>query len=149
MNVRKDQPMTTEQKRLVRESFQSISDSLGPLALLFYARLFELDPALRPMFHQDIVIQGRKLMSMLTAVVENLDDLDQMAPALRAMGQRHTGYGVQPEHYQAVKGALLWTLGQVLDTDFYPEVKTAWTAVIDAISTAMQTGAAQIPAARS
>jgi hemoglobin-like flavoprotein len=88
-------------------------------------------------------------MSMLTAVVENLDDLDQMAPALRAMGQRHTGYGVQPEHYQAVKGALLWTLGQVLDTDFYPEVKTAWTAVIDAISTAMQTGAAQIPAARS
>jgi hemoglobin-like flavoprotein len=145
-NIDKAISMTAEQKRLVRESFHSISDSTGPLALLFYARLFELDPNLRPMFHQDIVVQGRKLMSMLAAVVANLDDLDRLSPTLRAMGQRHIGYGVHPEHYREVKSALLWTFGQVLDTDFYPEVRAAWSAVIDAISTTMQAGAAELPA---
>jgi len=137
--------MTSEQKRLVRESFQSISDSLGPISLLFYARLFEQDPSLRPMFVQDIAIQGRKLMSTLTTVVQNLDDLDQLSPALRALGQRHAGYGVRSDHYKLVKGALLWTLGQVLDTDFYPEMKAAWSEVIDTISLAMQSGAAELP----
>ena len=137
--------MNAEQKRLIRESFESISDSLGPISLLFYARLFELDPSLRPMFHQDIAIQGRKLMNTLTAVVENLDNLGQLSPALRALGLRHTGYGVRLEHYQLVKGALLWTLGQVLDTDFYPEVKAAWSEVIDSVSAAMQAGAAELP----
>src|SRR5215469_7781750 len=123
--------MTAEQKRLIRESFQSIGDSLGPISLLFYARLFEQDPSLRRLFVQDIAIQGRKLMSTLTTVVDNLDHMEQLSVALRAMGQRHAGYGVRPEHYQLVKGALLWTLGQVMDTDFYPEVKAAWSEVID------------------
>ena len=88
--------MTSEQKRLVRESFQSISDSLGPISLLFYARLFEQDPSLRPMFVQDIAIQGRKLMSTLTTVVQNLDDLDQLSPALRALGRSCPPSAPQP-----------------------------------------------------
>ena len=42
--------MTLREKQLVRESFQGIGEVAGPLSLLFYGRLFELDPALRPMF---------------------------------------------------------------------------------------------------
>lgn len=137
--------MTPAQKQLVCESFPAVREMLEPLSLLFYGRLFELNPALRPMFRSDIAVQGRKLMDMLTAVIDNLDHLEDLAPAIRAMGQRHVGYGVQLEHYDAVKTALIWALGQALDTEFYPEIKTAWSSVIEAISTVMKEGAAEVP----
>src|SRR6266699_5146129 len=121
--------MTAEQKQLIRESFPAIREMAGPVSLLFYGRLFALEPALRPMFRQDIELQGRKLMDMLTAVVDNLDRFEGMAPALQALGQKHVGYGVRPEHYQTLTLAVIWALGQALDTQFYPELRSAWLAV--------------------
>jgi hemoglobin-like flavoprotein len=137
--------MTPRQKQLIRESFTGIREMAGPVSLLFYGRLFALDAALRPMFRQDIELQGRKLMDMLTAVVDNLDHFEGLAPVLRAMGQRHAGYGVRPEHYQTVSQALIWALGQALDTEFYPELKAAWLAIIEAVSLGMKEGAAELP----
>ncbi len=60
------------------------------------------------MFHGDIAVQGRKLMDMVTAVVGSLDQLDKLDPLLQALGQRHVGYGVRPEHYQLVAQSFLW-----------------------------------------
>ena len=139
--------MTPQEKQLVRESFQRIGEVAGPLSLLFYGRLFELDPSLRPMFRQDIEIQGRKLMDMLTAVIGGLDDLDGLTPVFRAMGQRHAGYGVLPRHYETVERALIWALGQALEADFAPEVRSAWRSVIRLIGTSMREGAAELPPA--
>jgi hemoglobin-like flavoprotein len=136
--------MTPQHKRLVRTSFEEISEAAEPIALLFYGRLFELDPALRPLFVQDIRVQSRKLMAMLAVAVDSLDDLDQLAPALRALGQRHAGYGVQPEHYATLKAALLWAFGQALRGGLNPDTKDAWRAVIDAISTYMMDGASEL-----
>lgn len=137
--------MTSRQKQLVRESFFTIRETAGPLSMLFFGRLFQLDPALRPMFHQDLRLQGRKLMDMLIAVVDSLDHFQELDAMLRALGQRHAGYGVRPEHYATVTTALLWALGQALDMEFYPEVRAAWLTVIDAISDRMQAGAAGLP----
>ena len=137
--------MTPEQKQLIRESFPAIREMAGPVSLLFYGRLFALEPALRPMFRQDIELQGRKLMDMLTAVVDNLDHFEGLAPTLRSLGQKHAGYGVRPEYYQTVARALMWALGQALDTQFYPELRTAWLAIIEAVSLSMKKGAAELP----
>ena len=136
--------MTASQKSLVKESFAEIREISGPVALLFYGRLFEIDPSLRPMFRQDIELQGRKLMDMLTAVVDNIDGLDGLAPLFHAMGQRHAGYGVKPEYYVTVSKALIWALAQALGPEFDAEVKAAWTAVIDSVSAGMKEGAAHL-----
>src|SRR5205809_3617976 len=122
--------MTAAQKQLVRESFPAIRDMASPVALLFYGRLFQLDPSLKTMFRSDIEVQGRKLMDMLTAVVNHLDDVGSLATTLRALGQRHVGYGVRAAHYDLVHKALTWALGQALDVNFYPEVRVAWGAVL-------------------
>ena len=137
--------MTAKQKQLVRESFPDIREVAGPVSLLFYGRLFAMDPTLRPMFRQDIELQGRKLMDMLTAVVDNLDHFEGLAPTLRSLGQKHAGYGVRPEHYETVALALIWALGQALDTQFYPELRAAWLAIIEAVSLVMKNGAAELP----
>lgn len=66
--------MTPHQKMLVQTSFAQVAPIAETAAALFYNRLFELDPSLRPMFTGDIAEQGRKLMQMLTVAVRGLDD---------------------------------------------------------------------------
>lgn len=104
---------------------------------MFYNRLFELDPALRPLFNGDMAEQCRKLMQMLAVAVESLDHLETILPSVQALGQRHVVYGVKIEHYATVAEALLWTLEQGLGETFTPEVKEAWTAVYRVLTGAM------------
>ena len=134
--------MNAQQKYLVQSSFEKVVPIAETAAALFYGRLFELDPSLRPMFRGDMKEQGKKLMNMLTLAVRGLDKLDQLVPAIQALGRKHTGYGVKPEHYNTVGAALLWTLEQGLGEFFTPEVKEAWVAVYTLMATTMQETAA-------
>ena len=145
MNTPEKRVVSLEQQRLVRESFTQIAELAGPIALLFYGRLFDLDPKLRPMFKQDIGLQGVKLMEMLSVVTQNLGRFEELVPRLKALGQRHAGYGVRLEHYEEVEAALMWAIGKALDRDFYPELKAAWMAVIGSVSAVMKEGAAELP----
>ena len=67
--------MNPEQKVLVQNSFQKVAPIADTAAELFYNRLFELDPALKPLFKNDIKEQGRKLMKMIGMAVAGLDEL--------------------------------------------------------------------------
>ena len=89
--------------------------------------LFELDPALRGIFNGDMHEQGRKLMAMMATAVASLGRLDTLVPTLQTLGDRHTEYPVQPEHYATMGTALLWTLEKGLGGEFTPPVRAAWT----------------------
>jgi hemoglobin-like flavoprotein len=119
--------MTPEQVQLVRSSFAKVATIKEEAAALFYRRLFELDPGLRPMFKGDMTAQGANLMAALQGVVASLDRLEQVLPVIRELGRRHAGYGVQPEHYATVGEALLWTLERGLGEDFARATQRAWT----------------------
>ena len=134
--------MTPRQKELVQTSWAKCVPIAETAATLFYGKLFELDPALRPMFTSDIKEQGKKLMTMINMAVRGLDNLDALVPAVQGLGKRHVGYGVKDEHYATVGAALLWTLGQGLGPDFTDEVKEAWTVVYTLLAETMQAGAA-------
>ena len=133
--------MTPAQEMLVQDTFPVIRSMAGPLATLFYGRLFASAPELRPLFKGDIRVQGQKLMDMMQACVDSLGRLDELRPQLRELGRRHTGYGTRAEHYPIVGKALLWSLGQALESRFDPETKQAWAALLDEICTEMQAGA--------
>src|ERR1051326_2873506 len=92
--------MTPEQIRLVKSSFSSVLPIADQTGVQFYDRLFALDPALRPLFKGDITEQSRMLMRMLATVVNGLDRLETIVPAVRALGVRHAGYGVVDAHYR-------------------------------------------------
>src|SRR6185295_2870013 len=99
--------MTAEEKTLVKESFAHVLPIAEAAAELFYARLFQLDPSLKPLFRGDMREQGRKLMQMLAVTVAGLDRPDELLPNLRRLGERHAGYGVTGRHYDTVAVALL------------------------------------------
>jgi hemoglobin-like flavoprotein len=134
--------MTPHQKMLVQTSFAQVAPIAETAAGLFYAKLFELDPSLRPLFRGDIEEQGRKLMAMLIVAVNGLDHLDTLVPAVRAMGQRHAAYGVRDEHYETVAEALISTLETGLGDAFTDEVREAWTTVYWLLAYTMRAGAA-------
>lgn len=136
--------MTPQQKTLVQESFAQVAPISDQAAALFYKRLFELDPSLRPMFTSDLDEQGKKLMQMLAAAVNGLDDLDSLVPVVQDLGRRHVAYGVKDEHYDTVAAALIWTLEQGLGDDFTAETSEAWVTVYGILAGTMKDAAAEV-----
>ncbi len=141
--------MTPEQKTLVQDSFAKVAPIADQAAGLFYERLFEIDPALRPMFPENMAEQKKKLMQMIAAAVRGLDDLGSLVPVVRDLGVRHVGYGVQDAHYDTVGTALLWTLEKGLGDSFTPETRDAWTEVYSVLATTMKDAARATTAARA
>ena len=136
--------MTPAQIALVQASFAKVVPIRDVAADLFYNRLFEIDPATRPLFARaDMAEQGRKLMAMLATVVSGLSRPEDVVPAAQALARRHVGYGVRQAHYDSVGRALLWTLGQGLGEDFTAEVEEAWTAAYTLLSGVMVQAAAE------
>jgi hemoglobin-like flavoprotein len=133
--------MTAEQRRLVVDSFDVLREQSAPLSLLFYGKLFELDPSARRLFHNDLALQGRKLLETLETVTQSLDRFDAMRPRLADLGRQHAEYGVRAEQYDTAITALLWAIAQALGPDFDPMTRDAWTRALTAVSAAMKAGA--------
>jgi hemoglobin-like flavoprotein len=133
--------MTPTQRRLVRQTVGSLRDQAGPVSLLFYGRLFELDPSARRLFHNDLVLQGRKVIETLDWMAESLDRFDSMESRLAELGRQHAGYGVRPDQYESVIAALLWAIAQALGPDFDTATRDAWKLALFAVSEAMKGGA--------
>lgn len=139
--------MTPVQIRLVQESFAKVAPISETAAEIFYNKLFDLDPSLKPLFKGDIKEQGKKLMMMISTAVGGLNHLDKIVPAVQDLGKRHVSYGVTSEHYNTVATALLFTLETGLGKDWTPEVKDAWVAVYMLLAKTMQDAAASSAAA--
>ncbi len=137
--------MTPQQVTLVQTTWEQVVPIADTAAGLFYGRLFELDPALRPLFKSSIEEQGRKLMHMITVAVRGLNNVPALIPAVQELGRRHVGYGVRDEHYATVGSALLWTLEKGLGPAFTPEVKDAWATVYGVLATTMRDAANSMP----
>ena len=134
--------MTPRQIALVQGSWKDVLAVSETAAQLFYLRLFDLDPSLRPMFRGELREQGRKLIAMMSVAVNGLARIETLVPVIEALGRRHAGYGVKDEHYATVAAALLWALEQGLGPRFTPDVKDAWTAAYGLLAATMQ-GAAR------
>ena len=136
--------MDANQISLVQSSWSKVLPISEKAAELFYGRLFEIDPSTKVLFKGDMKEQGRKLMNMITAAVNGLNDLDGLVPVVQDLGRRHSGYGVQEKHYGSVGSALLWTLEQGLGDAFTPEVKTAWTETYMLLAGVMKEASAKV-----
>lgn len=135
--------MTPQHIILVQTSFARVRPIAATVAWLFYHRLFELDPSLQRLFHDDMPAQGRKLMTMLGFIVAGLHRPEGIISTIQDLGRRHAAYGVQEAHYATVGMALLWTLRQGLGAQFTPAVEAAWAEAYSWLTDTMQAAAAE------
>lgn len=131
--------MATSNIELVKNSWVEVSKiDMLTVGGLFYTRLFEIAPEVKPMFSRTpIPEQSKKLLTMLSYVIAKLDRLDEIMDEVKKLAQRHSNYGVKESHYSAVESALLWTLEKGLGSHWNEELKTAWTEVYTILSGAM------------
>lgn len=134
--------MTPEAIHLLRKSFDHLERQSHVAALVFYRRLFERDPALRPLFKTNIEEQARKLMDMLGLALSLTEQPGKLETELMALGARHVGYGVRDEHYATVGGAMLDMLAEVLGKHFTPATRQAWLDFFTFMAETMKRGAA-------
>jgi hemoglobin-like flavoprotein len=130
------------QRELVWTTFAKLAVMPEVAGALFYERLFAANPTFRPLFKNDMRIQGVKLMTMLALVVYNLPEPGQILPAIRDLAIRHVEYGVTLGDYDTLRDALLGTLEQVLGKEFTPAAREAWTVCYDELAGEMKTAAA-------
>jgi len=126
--------MTPDQIKAIQDSFTKVVPIAEQAAALFYGRLFEIAPEVKPLFRGDMTEQGRKLMATLGVVVNGLGNLETVLPAASALAKRHVDYGVKPGDYAPVGAALLWTLEQGLGDDWTPDLAAAWGAAYTVLS---------------
>lgn len=126
--------MTPQQVALVQQSFGKVVPIAGTAADLFYGRLFEIAPQVKPLFKGDLAEQKKKLIAMLATVVNGLDKLDTILPAASKLAKNHVGYGVAAKDYQPVGAALLWTLEKDLGDAWTKDVSDAWVAAYTTLS---------------
>lgn len=130
-------PLTPQEVELVETSWAKVTPIADTATTRFYDRLFELDGSLRSLFPEDLAEQKKKLAATLGFAVASLRRPDELVPAVQALGKRHKGYDVKPEHYETVGAALLWTLRQGLGDGFTSEVEQAWAKTYGVLSQTM------------
>lgn len=133
--------MTPEEVVMVQESWKQVLPISDKAAELFYGRLFEIAPEVKPYFKGDMAEQGKKLMAMINTAVNSLNELETVVPAVQAMAVRHVDYGVKPEDYDSVGAALIWTLDTGLGDAFTDDVRDAWVKVYTTLADVMKTAA--------
>lgn len=126
---------------LVRHSFRLAAAAPETLAAAYFRRLFELDRSLRRLFHGDLRQLGQRFVSTLGVIVTNLEQFEDFAPHLRALGGRHLRYHVRDEHYAIAAIAFIGTLATQVGDAFTAETRAAWTRVFAAITTEIVAGA--------
>ena len=110
---------------------------------LFYGRLFEIAPGVRPLFPTDLTSQKQKLMAMLgTAVDQPAPGREASCRPCRTSGAGMSAYGVTDAHYQPVGEALIWTLDKGLGPAFTTRVKDAWVAAYTTLADRHERGRA-------
>ena len=133
--------MTPEQIDLVQRTWRAVLPVGDTAAELFYGKLFSLDPGVRRLFKNDMIDQGRNLTAMISVAVGALSKPERIKLAVRQLGERHAGYGVERRHYEMVGTSLIWLLEKCLGEAFTPEVKAAWWDTYAFLSEGMQEAA--------
>ena len=133
-------PMSAEDIRYVRETYLAVEPASDLVATLFFRRLDEIAPEVRPFLGEDVGEQRKQLLISIGLAVAALDRFDDIVPALKLLGSKYRAVGVTEFHYGAVGEALIWTLKQSLGPKWSSNSEDAWTAMCTRIAEEMTAG---------
>jgi hemoglobin-like flavoprotein len=132
---------------LLEQSFEVVKRCEVEFSTQFYTNLLSDYPKVRPLFaNTNLEDQSKKLFASLVLVINNLHNPKTLSDTLKGLGTRHVKYGVLPQHYPMVGGTLLKTFAQILETEWTPDVETAWKEAYKAVAQIMLEGADYSPA---
>lgn len=130
--------------QILEESFDLLAPRGEELVEIFYRRLFEAAPEVRPLFAgADPRNQRTKLLATLVLLRKSLRDLNAIAPKLRTLGALHVAYGARPEHYPVVADVMLESMAELAGEAWTLPVAAAWRQALNYVAGVMLDGATE------
>jgi hemoglobin-like flavoprotein len=125
----------------IQSTFALVARERQRFSERFYANLFALAPETEAQFAgTPPELQDRMFVEILFLVVRSMSRLDELAPALTALGARHVAYGTLEAQLPFAKRALLATLRELLGDAMTAEAEAAWSETYDAMAAPMARG---------
>lgn len=99
---------------------------------VFYDRLFDVHPEVKPLFQNDIIKQGHKLVEMISLCINLMDKSDNaVVVILTALVKRHHGLGVTAGQYNFVVETILYALETTLgDECMNQRARKSWLIIL-------------------
>jgi hemoglobin-like flavoprotein len=135
--------VTEEQIARVRACFDELTPRTPELADRFHARLFAMNPQLRPLFPRDLSSHKQDFAAGLRHVVRHLGRIDALTPMLMDIGSRQARSGLTPGHFGLARESLLATLRDMAGPRWTPELELDWTEALNAVVSIMVLGASR------
>lgn len=128
-------------RQLVKATAPVLKEHGVALTRHFYARMFEHNPELKPIFnqgHQQSGSQQQALAMAVAAYAEHIEDPSVLAPVLTRIANKHVSLGIRAEHYPIVGRHLLASIREVLGAEAATdELIAAWAAAYGQLADAL------------
>jgi len=125
----------------IQSTFALVALERKRFAERFYANLFAIAPDTKAQFADTPPeMQDRMFVEILFLVARSLSRLDELAPALTALGARHVAYGTLEAQLPIARHALIATLRELLGDAMTADAEAAWSATYDAMIALMTRG---------
>jgi class 3 adenylate cyclase/hemoglobin-like flavoprotein len=125
----------------IQSTFALVAQERKRFSERFYAHLFAMAPETEAQFvDTPPELQDRMFVDILFLVARSLSRLDELAPALTALGARHVAYGTFEAQLPIARRALIATLRELLGDALTAEAEAAWSQTYDAMAASMGRG---------
>lgn len=132
--------LTDRQIEIVKSTVPVLQQYGEAITRTFYGNLFEENPGLKDIFNMANQAKGeqpRSLAASVLAYAANIDQLQNLGPAVSLIAHKHCSLDVLPEHYPIVGRNLLRAIGEVLGDAVTPEIVDAWGAAYNQLADIM------------
>lgn len=122
---------------LVKSTVPALKAHGMTITQTFYKNMFEQNPEVKPMFNmakQASGAQPKALAMTVLAAAQNIDKLENLAPAVAKIAEVHCDCMVKEEHYPIVGKHLLIAIKEVLGDAATDEIIEAWRKAYEVIA---------------
>lgn len=108
------------------------------LANDFYSHFFETKPEYRKFFNEtNLESQAKKILTMISYVVEKLGNRDAIPLELNQLGKMHTAMGIDSKDFSVIAPSLIWVLKNALLDHWTIELESKWKKALVEIASFM------------
>lgn len=112
----------------VEKSLEIAGERGGDLTEAVYARLFERQPAMRPLFWRDTkdTVKGEMLMRTFEAILDFVRDRQFADHLIKTEVVNHAGYDVPPDVFATFFGLIAEVVREACGPAWTPAMADAW-----------------------
>ncbi|PFX30557.1 globin-1-like isoform X2 [Stylophora pistillata] len=132
-------PLTTAQKYLVRETWETIEIHKNSVGKKTFIKFFEKNPEYQRLFPEfkdvppselektnALYGHAKRVMKAVENAVSALDDSESFSAYLEELGRRHKTRALKPMYLDSMQEALMFVLQDLLESSWTEETADAW-----------------------